>query len=540
MATSIAEIPVMAEPQKKTTTKNKKKTTPVKTTKSTGKTSGKTSTKSGAKTSANTAPKPTTSAEAKKIQAATQQEIKLTEEQIKENERSVKNGLNELGKLEGDIAESGKKIDDLNKKIADLSGQINGLESNISSNEAELERLRSEYLKAVKKMRVAKKSNSELAFVFSSDNFNQAVRRMRYLKEFSQWKDKQSSAINEKINVLETEKSELARAKDTQSRALTAQQAEQKKQEAQYERQSALVAELKQNGEALKSHLSKKQAEANMLKNQISSLIAEEQRKEAEEQRKKEEARKAEQQRLAQEEKARAEAEEARLLAEAESARKSEVNTSTSKKSVEITSSATKESKNKEITKKEDKKTKEATKKEEKSNQKTGAPANYADARKRSPRSKNANETTSTTTSTPGKSFSEMKGSLPLPASGSFKVTSRFGPQALPDLPDVVYDNPGIDAEVAAGATALAVYDGNVSGIYMIPGYQTVIIVNHGGYYTVYGNISSPSVKVGDSVKAGQGVGAIAKDEDDPSHSSIHFEVWRNREKLNPLDWIRI
>lgn len=92
---------------------------------------------------------------------------------------------------------------------------------------------------------------------------------------------------------------------------------------------------------------------------------------------------------------------------------------------------------------------------------------------------------------------------------------------------------------VSAGASALAVFSGKVSGVYMLPGYNTVVIVNHGNYYTVYGNIASPAVKVGQQVKAGQGLGSLAPDEDDRSRSSIHFEVWRNREKLNPLDWIR-
>ena len=132
-----------------------------------------------------------------------------------------------------------------------------------------------------------------------------------------------------------------------------------------------------------------------------------------------------------------------------------------------------------------------------------------------------------------------MKGSLPRPVAGSFKVTSRFGKHSLPDLPDVTYDNPGIDAEVSAGAAAQAVYGGKVSGVYMIPGYSTVVIVSHGGYYTVYGNIASASVKVGDVVKQGQSLGRLAHDEENPSHSLIHFEVWKNRDKMDPLGWIR-
>lgn len=106
-------------------------------------------------------------------------------------------------------------------------------------------------------------------------------------------------------------------------------------------------------------------------------------------------------------------------------------------------------------------------------------------------------------------------------------------------MPDVQYDNPGIDAETSPGASAVAVYGGKVSGVYMLDGFGTVVIVNHGGYYTVYGNLASAAVRVGDSVKQGQTLGRVGSEDGDSSHGSIHFEVWRNREKLDPLGWIR-
>ena len=498
----------MPEPQTKSRTHTKKKTSGS-TTKKTKGSAAKKSTSKTSKKSSEQSSTPKTSAEAKKRQEATQKEIKLTEEQIKENESKVKSGLTQLGKLEGEIEASKKKINDLNRKMGDLNGQISGLEGNIIANEAQLSRLRDEYLKAVKKMRVSRKNKSELAFVFSSTNFNQALRRMRYLKEFSQWKDQQSAAISGMIGQLQTQKSDLAQARENHARALDAQKVEQKKQEEQYLRQDAIVGDLRRNGDALKRHLSQKQAEANMLKNQISALIAEEQRKAAEEDKKRREAQRADQERVAREEQARKEAETAQLAQAQNKQNDGRRNTKKDKK--------------------------QADKKNENKNDKSAntKPANYADARKREPRSKQNG------TKNAADGFGDMKGNLPLPASGSFKVTSRFGRQSLPDLPDVVYDNPGIDAEVAAGASALSVFGGIVSGVYMLPGYNTVVIVNHGNYYTVYGNIGSPSVKVGDSVIAGQRLGQVANDEDDPTHGSIHFEVWRNREKLNPLDWIR-
>lgn len=510
LALTFCATPIVTQPEvhaQKSTVKNRKrkKATTTKTT-----------------TAKKTSSKPETSADVKKKQEATQKEIKQTEEQIRQNELSVKKNLKELGLLEGEITESKKKISTITAQINTLNNQISQLEGSIATDEAELKKLRDEYLKAVKKMRVSKKNKSDLAFIFASSSFNQAIRRMRYLKEFSEWKDRQSEAIAGKIEELKTQKELLATARQQHEAGLKIQRNEQNKLEEQYAKQDRVVTQLKQNGESLKSHLAKKQSEANVLKNRIAELIAEEQRKAEEERRKVEAQRKAEEERRAREEQERKEKEarEAELLAAAE----------------------------KDKSKKEEKNSKKKEEKKEAEKEKNNKPTEYADARKRNPRSKDnasvssastASSSASTASTASGASFADMKGKLPKPVSGSFRVTSPFGQHALPDLPDVMYDNPGVDAEVAAGASALAVYNGKVSGVYMLPGFNTVVIVNHGNYYTVYGNILSPSVKVGDTVAAGHSLGKLASDEDDQSHGSIHFEVWRNREKLNPMEWIR-
>ena len=109
----------------------------------------------------------------------------------------------------------------------------------------------------------------------------------------------------------------------------------------------------------------------------------------------------------------------------------------------------------------------------------------------------------------------------------------------MPELPDVVYDNPGIDAEVAKGSSVKAVAEGKVSGVYKVQGYGSVVIVNHGEYYTVYGNLSSVAVAVGNKVSAGKAVGTAAADPDDARRGSVHFELWHGREKQNPESWLR-
>lgn len=515
-------VEIWSEPQKKTTDTRRRKT------KNTGNksTNNKTSTKGNNK---NTQKKqnPTTSAEAKKRQVEAQKEIKLTEEQIRENEVKVSRGLNELGKLDVEISATSNKIKELGGQVNRLDGEIKGLEAGISSNEKELSKLRDEYLKAVKKMRVTKKNKSTLAFVFSSKNLSQALRRMRYLREFSEWRGRQTEEINGKIADLKQQKESLAKAKDERQNALALQKSNQTKLASQHKQQEEIVAQLKQNGAALESHLKRKQAEASELGNMVSQLIAEEQRKAAEEARRKaeEEARqKAEEERLRQEAEKQRQEEEAQLLAQQNNNRKGSSNT-------------------KENTKNKEKENKKKEKKENKKEEKKQAPTEYADARKRKPRS--SSEGTVSTSggniekTSSGNSFSDMRGRLPYPTTGSFSVTSRFGRQNLPDLPGVEYDNPGIDAETEAGAAAKAVYKGKVSGVYLLPGYNTVVIVNHGNYYTVYGNIASPSVKTGDTVESGTNLGALALSDEDNRHASIHFEVWKNREKLNPQEWLK-
>lgn len=499
--------------------------------------------KKGGNTSVSKTGKKESVSDIKRRQAEAQKEIQLTREQIAENERAVKRGLNELGKLQTDIAEGKKKLDDYTAQVKGLDTKISTISGEISKEEAELAKLRTEYLKAVKAMRVKRKSNSDLAFVFSSSSFSEAMRRMRYLKQFSQWREKRNADINGKVESLKGQKSLLDKTREQKDLALRKEAEAHGRLQKQYSEQDAVVVKLKANGQALKTHLANKQSEANRLKGQVAALIAEEQRKAEAEQRAREEAERKE--RLRREELARREAAEAE-----EKAKKEELADASSEVREETASKSETSGKNagKTATKKEkEKKNKEAAKNKE-SKPSSGE---YAQARKRRPRGKaddpsatagasaEAGSTAKKTAAAAAGNFASMRGSLPRPVAGAFKITSRFGRHALPDLPDVMYDNPGIDAEVAAGATAQAVYGGKVSGVYVLPGFSTVVIVNHGSYYTVYGNIQTPSVKVGDVVKQGQGLGRLAPDEDDPGHSSIHFEVWRNREKLNPTDWIR-
>lgn len=522
-----------------------------------------------------------TSSEVQRQQAQAQKDIQQTEAQIKENDVKVGKSLAELGKLEGEIATTSNNIRTLESKVKRLDGEIVGLQKKIDKNEGDLSRLRSEYLKAVKKMRVTKKNRSTMAFIFSSGSLSQALRRMRYLKEFSSWRERKTDEINGKIADLKNQKEAIAKKREEQQTALALLKTDKDKLADQYSRQETVVAELKRNGEALQSHLQRKQAEARELGNKVSQLIAQEQRKaqEARERQEREKARAAEEarkkaeadakkaeedraRRQAEAEKARREAEEKeRLLAQQEKKQTTQQKPAATTKETPAAKPAEKP--------KETQKPAADTQKPKADNASESKTPNYAEARKRTPRNTGTADTkvqppvkdtkpqtvakdtkvqpVTKVEAAPAKAdnassaqgFLSMKGKLQKPSTGSFVVVSRFGRQQLPDLPGVEFDNPGIDAQSDPGASARAVFKGQVSGVYLLPGYDTVVIVNHGDYYTVYGNITSPSVKVGDSVDAGSTLGKLAQSDEDSRHTSIHFEVWKNREKLNPLEWLR-
>lgn len=508
-----------------------------------------------------TAAKPTGSTEEmRRKEAATQKEITETRVKIRENDASIKKNLAELQKLETDIQSTEAQVATIGTQVQALDSKIGELNDGIAKHEKELKTLRERYLKAVKKIRLARANKSNLAFIFSSKNFNQALRRMRYLKQFAKWRDKQSAEISAKVEGLKKEQQQLAQAKQQKDVALGQQIQAKRTLEQQHVKQDAIVVKLRADGEALKKHLAEKQSEANALKNQISALIAAEQAAAAERERKEAEARKkkeAEQKLLAEKREAERKKAEADAKAKAEAEAKAAELAKADKKK-DSKNKKKEESKNVAQNQKKQDSKKTTPKKEEKkqtgADKKTGDKSSkeYADARKRKPRGDNASASTSggesanktpTTVQKPktaeGSGFESSKGSLPRPVSGSFKVVSSFGRHALPDLPDVTYDNPGIDAEVSAGSKACAVYPGKVSGVYVLKGFSTVVIVNHGTYYTVYGNLTNPSVKVGDTVKQGDALGKVVSDADDGGRSVVHFEVWRNRDKLNPMDWIR-
>lgn len=136
-------------------------------------------------------------------------------------------------------------------------------------------------------------------------------------------------------------------------------------------------------------------------------------------------------------------------------------------------------------------------------------------------------------------SFVSNRGRLPAPITGSFAVTGRFGEHKHEALKYVTVNNAGVDLQGAPGAQARAVFEGKVTRIFTLEGFNNSIIIRHGNYLTVYSNLTDVFVSTGDEVRTGQALGRIYSDPDLGGASVLHFQLWKETTKMDPLPWFR-
>ena len=131
--------------------------------------------------------------------------------------------------------------------------------------------------------------------------------------------------------------------------------------------------------------------------------------------------------------------------------------------------------------------------------------------------------------------FAANKGRLPWPVEGA--IVEHFGKHHHPVYTNVeLPQNNGVTLAVRPGAQAKAVFNGKVTQIVVLPGYNQCVLVNHGAYFTLYSKLRSVSVKVGENVTTGQVVGTV---DTIGGEDLFHFELWKGSTPQNPEGWLR-
>ena len=130
--------------------------------------------------------------------------------------------------------------------------------------------------------------------------------------------------------------------------------------------------------------------------------------------------------------------------------------------------------------------------------------------------------------------FAKNKGKLPWPVEQGF-VSEKFGINVHPVFKQVKLNNAGITITTSRNADVRAVFKGVVTEIMFIPGDNNVVIVRHGNYLTVYSNLVEIFIKKGDTVNVKQKIVKLASSGES---STLNFQVWKDKDNLDPQLWL--
>jgi len=408
-----------------------------------------------------------------------EREIEELRQSYAETQNNKKASLKQLALIKRKINAREDLVNGINREVRQLDETIYLNERDIYRLKKELDTLRVKYAKSIVFAYKNRSSYEYLNFLFSATNFNDAIKRMAYLKSYRQNRETQAATIaksehmlTEKIGVLSQNKKERLGTLEIQSKQLKVLQEDKKEQD-------VVVAQLKGREKELSAQMKEREKQRQKVNTAFNAVI----RREMEEARKKDEARKKQ---LEDQKKAQTKVDAA-------------TNTSTPKP---------KPSNNDEPI--------------------TGVTTTVKD-RSYSPLE-----------STPeGRemsiNFENNKGRLPWPVSNGV-VTIEYGVQAIEGT-KLNRKSDGIEIAVPVGTAVRCVADGEVALAGEVDG-EMIVIVKHGKYFTGYQNLSSVSVSRGQELKAGSLLGKSGTSVD--GGGAIVFMIMNERSQFqSPRPWLK-
>ena len=392
-----------------------------------------------------------------------------------------------------------EQVEQRRQVVAVLGNEVSGLQARIDTLSGHIGRLHRRegalllrYRAALVQLQRINTHIDPVLFVLSSQNPAEARERQRFLSRYSKAVREASVALRTTRTEIEATKAEVGRTHSEKEQLLSLREAEKKKLEAEEQQRAAQVKDLQGKQQVLAQDLSKQKQKAEDLDRKIQAQVEAEiiaaQRRAAELQRRREEARR------------RRQSQRTQPTPPPSTGRSGRDKGTTPPPPPPPPAD------------------------DEPEERRAATPGGYAmDANERALAS----------------SFAQNKGRLPAPIRGSYSILRTFGVHQHSEHNRVQVNSSGVDFGVNGDSRAYAVFSGVVSRVFVIPGYGTAVILRHGNYLTVYANLSSVAVSTGSRVSTGQSIGSVGASPDGSSGRLLHFQLWHERTKLNPLAWIK-
>jgi len=402
-------------------------------------------------------------------------EIEQTEKQLNSNKAKTKENLLQWKLINNKVNLQDRVIDNINKDINVLNNNIFKIQKDINKFDRLLDTLKQEYAKSMVYAYKNRSSYDFLNFIFSSENFNDAIKRISYLKSYRNYREMQGE------NIVRTQELRLQRVEDLggnkkqKSEVLQTQSKELKTLEQQQKEKDRILAELKKQGKTLNNQYAAKQKQLRKVENAIASAIK----------------------------KALDDARRAAVAKAAEA----------EKKRIADERAATKTT--------------------------TGSPTTTAPISKTFSKPapvKKANEPSvllNSGNTALNSSFERNKGILPWPIDKG-TVLMHYGNNTMPSGSTINVTSVTIAADI--GSAVKSVFDGTVSTVQTVEDMQ-VVIIQHGKYFSTYSNLSGVGVQRGQEVKTGQVIGKVATNFD--GIGAIDFFMSNEKSNFNPESWLR-
>ena len=413
--------------------------------------------------------------ELQKKEQELKKELSDLNRQLSETQKNKKLSLNELALIKRKVAMREELVKGINNQINDLDNTIYLNEMDIYRLRKELDTLRLKYAKSIVFAYKNRGSYEYLNFLFSARSFNDAIKRMTYLKSYRQNRETQAIAIaqsramlTQKVDVLNTNKKERVVTLTAQSQQLKVLQEDKKAQD-------KVVAQLKGQESAIAKQIKDKEKQRVRMQQAVMAII----KREIDEAARKEKIAK---------QKAIDDAKKNAAAATAKN--NTAVNSAKNNEPIVLTKSG---------------------------------------SRPYSPfeSTEEGRETSM--------HFEQNKGRLPWPVDRG-NVFIEFGVSTVPGT-KLTQKSDGIHIALPEGSVVKSIADGEVSYVGEVNGDQ-VVMVRHGKYFTVYQQLSSASVSVGKVVKAGSAIGRSGKSIDGEGSIIFTINNERGV-PLNPDQWLR-
>ncbi len=205
--------------------------------------------------------------EAKRM--ALQKQIEEINQRISEMDKTKMSALEKAEQIQEKIRIRKKLADNMRREINGISRQINKTEKEIESLEKDLKKLKQDYAHMIRQAYKSRSRNGKLYFLFSSDNFYQAFKRMQYLKQFSTYRKKQGEEILVKQKELKELKASLQKDRAAKRKLYAGYKKEQNKILKEQKAQLALIEKIKKKRSHYLAEIKKKEKE----KKKIDRLI---------------------------------------------------------------------------------------------------------------------------------------------------------------------------------------------------------------------------------------------------------------------------